>query len=58
MSHLIIRVTEFEIVGDYLIRIVFDDKTEQIINFEPALEGYYLGPLRDLKLFNQGLFGP
>ena len=53
MSHLMVRVTEFEIVGDYVIRIAFDDETEQTINFEPVLHGYYLGPLRDLDLFNK-----
>jgi hypothetical protein len=58
MSHLMVRVTEFEIVGDYVIRVTFDDKTEQTINFEPVLEGYYLGPLRDLDLFNQVCLDP
>ena len=51
MSHLMVRVTKFEIVKDYVIRVTFDDKTEQTINFEPVLQGYYLGPLRDLELF-------
>lgn len=53
MSHLMVRITEFEIVDDYTIRVMFDDQTEQVINFEPVLYGYYLGPLRDLDLFNQ-----
>lgn len=53
-----IRVTGFEIVGDYVIRVIFDDKTEQTINFEPVLQGYYLGPLRDLALFNQVRLDP
>ena len=53
MTHLIVGVTEFEIVDDYVIRVVFDDKTEQTINFEPVLHGFYLGPLRNLELFNQ-----
>ena len=58
MSHLMTRVTEFEIVGDYVIRVIFDDKTEQTINFEPVLQGYYLGPLRDLDLFNKVRLDP
>ena len=53
-----IRVTEFEIVRDYVIRVIFEDKTEQTINFEPVLQGYYLGPLRDLALFNQVRLDP
>jgi len=32
-----VRVTEFEIVRDYVIRVTFDDQTEQTINFEPVL---------------------
>ena len=43
----------FEIVGDYLLQVSFDDHTEQTINFEPVLHGEMWGPLRDLNLFNQ-----
>lgn len=46
-------VTGFEIVGDYTMRVFFDDGTQQIINFEPVLHGEMWGPLRDLTLFNQ-----
>jgi hypothetical protein len=46
-------VTDFEIVGDYTLRLVFDDSTERIINFEPILLGPLFGPLRDLEIFNQ-----
>ncbi len=46
-------VTSFEITADYTLRIVFDDGTEQIINFEPVLLGPLFGPLRDIELFNQ-----
>ena len=58
MSHLMVKIIDFEIVGDYVIRVVFDDKTEQTIDFEPVLHGYYLGPLRDLNLFNQVRLDP
>jgi hypothetical protein len=43
----------FEIEDDYTLRVVFDDNTEQIINFEPILLGPIFGPLRDLELFNK-----
>lgn len=46
-------VTGFEIVGDYTIRVEFDDDTEQVIDFEPILSGPMFGPLRDLELFNR-----
>jgi hypothetical protein len=47
------RVTDFEIVGEYTIRVEFDDGTERVINFEPILYGPVFGPLRDVTLFNQ-----
>ncbi len=58
MSHLMVDVTDFEIVGPYTLRIVFDDGTEQIINFESVLYGYYYAPLRDLDFFNQVRLDP
>ena len=53
MEHGIFRVTEFEIVGAYTLRIKFDDGAQQVINFEPVLYGPVFEPLRDLALFNQ-----
>lgn len=52
MEHQIVRVTDFKIVGAYTIQIVFEDKTEQTIDFKPTLQGYYFTPLMDLNLFN------
>lgn len=46
-------VTDFEIVGDYTLRIRFDDETERVIDFAPVLVGPLFGLLRDLDLFNQ-----
>jgi hypothetical protein len=46
-------VINFEIVGDYTLRLEFDDGTERTINFEPILLGPLFGPLRDLEMFNQ-----
>jgi len=53
MSHPIYRVVEFEIVGPYRLRVVFDDGREQVVDFRPVLEGPLYGPLRDEKLFSQ-----
>jgi hypothetical protein len=58
MPHLIVKVVSFEIVGPYTLRIVFNDNTQQIINFKPVLNGYYYSPLRDLELFNQVRIDP
>ena len=53
MSHPLYDVIDFEIVGDYTLRVVFDDESEQIINFEPVLFGELYAPLKDLKLFKK-----
>ena len=58
MSHPIYRVVSFEIEAPYTLRIRFDDKTEQVIDFQPVLEGELLGPLRDPSLFNQVRIDP
>lgn len=53
MQHPIHRVCSFRVVGEYVLGVMFDDGTEQIIDFRPVLAGKLLGPLRDLALFNQ-----
>lgn len=53
MGHLICRVRDFEIVGNYTLRVAFDDGTERVIDFQPVLAGELFGPLSDLTLFNQ-----
>jgi hypothetical protein len=58
MLHPIHRVQSFQIVAPYTLRVEFDDKTEQEINFEPVLAGQLFGPLRDLAVFNQVQLDP
>ncbi len=58
MEHLLIRVTDFAIVAPYVLRVVFEDGTEQTINFEPVLYGHYYRPLRDVEFFNQVRLDP
>lgn len=53
MYHKLYKVIHFEIVGDYTIRVEFDDNSEQVIDFKPVLYGEMWGPLKDLSLFNQ-----
>ena len=53
MYHQLYRVTKFEIVGEYTIRVGFDDGSEQVIDFKPVLFGEMWGPLQDLSLFEQ-----
>jgi len=58
MKHGIYRVESFEIVGPYLLRIRFNDNTEQTIDFSGVLAGELFGDLKDLKLFNQVRIDP
>jgi hypothetical protein len=41
-----------------MIRVRFDDQTEQVIDFEPILAGELYRPLRDLSLFNKVRIDP
>jgi len=51
MDHPIYRVTAAETLGDYRLRVSFDDGSTQEIDLEPVLEGELYGPLRDRALF-------
>ena len=52
MTHLIHRVTSFEIVGPHEIAITFADGLTRTIDFLPVLRGELYGPLRELGVFN------
>jgi hypothetical protein len=56
--HHIYRVLSFENTVSYILRVQFNDATEQIIDFLPVLKGELYGPLRDLELFNQVRIDP
>lgn len=58
MIHPICRVLDFQIVAPYTLRVVFDDATEQVIDFSPVLRGELYGPLRDQALFNRVAIDP
>ena len=47
------RVTDFEIIGPYRLRVFFEDDTYQEINFRPVLVGRMYSPLKKLSFFNQ-----
>ncbi len=46
-------VITVELVGEYILRLGFDDGTSQIVDFEPMLIGPIFGPLRDENEFAQ-----
>ena len=58
MLHPIYRVISFDIVGPFILRVRFDDDTEQTIDFRPVLAGELYRPLRDLSVFNQVRLDP
>jgi len=58
MVHPIYRVRSCQVVGPYLLRLRFDDDSEQVINFESVLGGELYRPLRDLAIFNQVRIDP
>ena len=58
MTHAIHRVRSFNIEAPYVLRVRFDDDTEQVIDFRPVLAGELFGPLRDLAIFNQVQLDP
>ena len=58
MSHPLYDVTEFELVGAYTVRVVFDDHTEQVIDLEPVLYGEMYAPLRDAQIFRRVRLDP
>ena len=58
MQHPIHRVTSFDEIAPYTLRIEFDDQTRQDIDFLPVLRGELYGPLRDKALFSQVCIDP
>lgn len=58
MTHPIHRVTSFEIVAPFTLRVAFDDGSVQTIDFWPVLAGELFGPLRNLELFEQVRLDP
>jgi len=53
MRHVLHRVTSFEKVADFTLRVSFGDGTFQVIDFRPVLAGELFGPLADPAIFNR-----
>jgi hypothetical protein len=49
--HDLVGLVEVEVVGDFTLRLVFDDGYERTVDLEPVLWGQIFEPLRDPKLF-------
>jgi hypothetical protein len=50
-AHSIHRVTGLRQVDEFVLRLGFEDGTEQTIDFQPVLAGEIYGPLADPALF-------
>ena len=57
-SHPLYRVTSFERVGVYALRVEFDDGSQQTIEFGSVLSGELYGPLKDPEFFGQVALDP
>ena len=58
MEHPIYRVTAFEIVEPFVLRVRFSDDTLQQIDLRPVLHGDLYGPLRDAEMFDRVTIDP
>jgi len=58
MDHEIHRVTGFQKVGPFTLRVEFEDGTAQVIDFQPVLVGEIFGPLADPAVFDQVRLDP
>lgn len=58
MSHPIHRVTSFEHVGQYVLRVCFEDGLCRTIDFRPVLKGELYGPLEDPGVFAEVRLDP
>mgnify|MGYP003576293849 FL=1 len=58
MAHEIYRITSFQKVAPFTLRVHFDDGTSQVIDFRPVLKGELYGPLKEATLFDQVRIDP
>ena len=53
MEHPVHRITDYQRVGPFTLRVAFKDGTTQVIDFRPVLAGEIFGPLGDPEVFDQ-----
>ena len=58
MQHPVHRVASASVIKPFTLRLVFEDKTLQVIDLRPVLEGELFGPLQDHALFEQVAVDP
>ena len=50
------RLTSASYAGDYRMRVGFLDGTDAVIDLENILRGHFLGPLKDVDRFAEGVY--
>jgi len=55
---MILRISEAEVCGRNLLRLVFNDGTRKVVDVAPLLEGPVLRPLRDPAYFARATLDP
>lgn len=58
MNHPLYRITSFEHVGTYSLRLHFNDGLVRTVDFAPILEGELYSPLREPTAFAQVALDP
>jgi len=58
MVHEIYRISSFQKVAPFTLRVQFNDGTSQVIDFRPVLKGELYGPLQEPALFDQVRIDP
>lgn len=58
MVHEVHRVTAFQKVAPFTLRVQFDDGISKNIDFRPVLKGELYGPLQDSAIFDQVRIDP
>ena len=46
-------VTDVEYVSGYKLKVVFEDKTEMVVDLKPHLDGPIFEPLKELEFFRK-----
>jgi len=55
---MILRITELQVVGRYLLRVSFNDRTRKTVDVFPLLEGPVFEPLKDPAFFARVVLDP
>ena len=58
MKHTLARIISFKRLGDYVVKVSFDDGSSQRIDFFPLLTGELFEPLQDKDFFSKVKIDP